>query len=239
MRYRFSCRAIAFLTLITIILASLCGCGRAAWLRDLPEFYDEAYAEINDGEPFFKEREITDESFEFYSPLDTLGRCGVAFACIGIDLMPTEDRGDIGNVTPSGWERNGVSNNNSYDFVEGKYVYNRCHLIGYQLAGENDNERNLITGTRYMNIEGMLPFENLVADYVEDTKNHVMYRVTPIFKGMNLVADGVLMEAFSVEDEGEGICFCIFAYNVQPGVYINYFTGMNRADEDYSSKEDE
>jgi DNA-entry nuclease len=141
--------------------------------------------------------------------------------------MPTEERGDIANVTPTGWEYNGISNNNTYDFVDGEYVYNRCHLIGFQLAGENDNELNLITGTRYMNIDGMLDFENMVADYVEESENHVMYRVTPIFTGFNYVADGVLMEALSVEDNGRAIKFCIFAYNVQPGVYIDYFTGVN------------
>ena len=138
-----------------------------------------------------------------------------------------EERESIASISPSGWEYWGVSNNNSYDFIEDNYVYNRCHLIGFQLAGENDNELNLITGTRYMNIEGMLPFENLVADYIRESGNHVLYRVTPVFDGFNLVADGVLMEAFSVEDSGEGICFCIFAYNVQPGVWIDYFTGVN------------
>ena len=143
--------------------------------------------------------------------------------------MPTEERGDIASVTPSGWEYGGLSNNNTYDFVENGYVYNRCHLIGFQLAGENDNERNLITGTRYLNIEGMLPFENMIADYVEDTENHVMYRVTPIYNGFDYVAQGVLMEGYSVEDNGWAICFCIFAYNVQPGVTIDYFTGVNVA----------
>ena len=143
-------------------------------------------------------------------------------ACIGVDIMPTEDRGDIGSVKPTGWH------SVKYDIVEGKYLYNRCHLIGFQLAGENANKKNLITGTRYLNIEGMLPFENLVADYVKETENHVLYRVTPIFEGDNLVAHGVLMEGWSVEDEGEGVCFCVYAYNAQPGITIDYATGESR-----------
>ena len=154
-----------------------------------------------------------------YSDLDALGRCGVTCASVGPELMPTEERGDIGSVKPTGWHTV------KYDCVDGKYLYNRCHLIGYQLTGENANERNLITGTRYLNIEGMLPFENMVADYVEETGNHVMYRVTPIYEGDDLVAEGVLMEGYSVEDAGEGICFCVHAYNVQPGVEIDYATG--------------
>lgn len=214
---------------IVIILSLITGCKPIIGLDDIPEYKNHAYVEINGGDPLFDDDEITNVAFESYSPLDLLGRCGVAFACIGIEIMPTEERDEIANVTPSGWEYNGVSNNNQYDFVENKYVYNRCHLIGFQLAGENDNERNLITGTRYMNIEGMLPFENQVADYVEETENHVMYRVTPIYNGYDWVAQGVLMEAYSVEDNGRGVCFCIFAYNVQPGVLIDYYTGANVA----------
>lgn len=180
------------------------------------------YIEVHNNQPEFTEDEITTESFEQYAELDELGRCGTAFACIGQDLMPTEDRGSIGQVKPSGWHTV------KYDCVEGKYLYNRCHLIGYQLSGENANEQNLITGTRYLNIEGMLSFENEVADYVRETGNHVMYRVTPKFEGDNLVADGVQMEALSVEDDGEGVCFHIFAYNIQPGVEIDYATGESR-----------
>lgn len=159
------------------------------------------------------------ESFETYSSLDSLGRCGVAYANVGQDLMPTEERGSIGQVKPTGWHTV------KYDCVDGKYLYNRCHLLGYQLTAENANTKNLITGTRYLNIEGMLPFENMVADYVKETNNHVLYRVTPVFDGDNLVATGVLMEGYSVEDQGDGVTFCIFAYNAQPGVEIDYATG--------------
>ena len=229
MRFNLKTRLTALALSLVILLSLLCGCKPIIDLNDIPEYSRHAYVEINGGDPFFEDNEITTEAFEIYSPLDPLGRCGVAFACIGIEIMPTEDRDDIANVTPSGWEYNGVSNNNTYDFVENGYVYNRCHLIGFQLAGENDNERNLITGTRSLNIEGMLPFENQVADYVEETQNHVMYRVTPIYNGFDYVAKGVLMEAYSVEDNGRGVCFCIYAYNVQPGVLIDYYTGVNVA----------
>ena len=191
-------------------------------VEEIPEFSGEAYVAVNGNVPFFLAEEITDESYEYYSDLDELGRCGVTMACIGVDIMPTEDRGEIGSVKPSGWQ------SVKYDCVEGKYLYTRCHLIGFQLAGENANKRNLITGTRYLNIEGMLPFENLVADYVQETENHVLYRVTPIFEGDNLVAHGVLMEGYSVEDEGEGVCFCVYAYNAQPGITIDYATGESR-----------
>lgn len=191
-------------------------------IEEIPPFSDVAYVAVNDNVPFFMPEEITDESFEEYAELDELGRCGVTMACIGIDIMPTEDRGEIGSVKPSGWQ------SVKYDCVEGKYLYNRCHLIGFQLAGENANKRNLITGTRYLNIEGMLPFENLVADYVKETKNHVMYRVTPLFDGDDLVAHGVLMEGYSVEDAGEGVQFCVYAYNAQPGIVIDYQTGNSR-----------
>lgn len=188
----------------------------------IPKFSGNAYVAVNGNMPFFMPEEITDESFEYYAELDSLGRCGTTMACIGIDIMPTEERGEIGSVKPTGWQ------SVKYDCVDGKYLYNRCHLIGFQLAGENANKKNLITGTRYLNIEGMLPFENMVADYVQETKNHVLYRVTPIFDGDNLVAHGVLMEGYSVEDEGEGITFCVFAYNAQPGILIDYKTGASR-----------
>ena len=191
-------------------------------IEEIPAFSGNAYVAVNGNVPFFMPEEITDESYEFYSELDELGRCGVTMACIGVDIMPTEERGEIGSVKPTGWQ------SVKYDIVEGKYLYNRCHLIGFQLAGENANKRNLITGTRYLNIEGMLPFENLVADYVQETKNHVLYRVTPLFDGNDLVAHGVLMEGWSVEDEGEGVCFCVYAYNAQPGIVIDYQTGDSR-----------
>ena len=226
---RITQRLTALVVVVVLLLSLLCGCKPIISLDDIPEFSGKAYVEINGGEPFFTDDEITSEAYEKYSPLDPLGRCGVAIACIGLEIMPTEDRGDIASITPTGWEYGGVSNNNSYDFIENGYVYNRCHLIGFQLAGENDNELNLITGTRYLNIEGMLPFENEVDDYVEATGNHVMYRVTPIYRGLDYVARGVLMEAYSVEDNGRGVKFCIYAYNVQPGVTIDYFTGVNVA----------
>lgn len=191
-------------------------------VEEIPEFTDLAYVAVNNNVPFFLPEEYTTESYEEYAELDSLGRCGVTMACIGVDIMPTEERGDIGSVKPTGWH------SVKYDIVDGKYLYNRCHLIGFQLAGENANKRNLITGTRYLNIEGMLPFENLVADYVKETENHVLYRVTPLFDGDDLVAHGVLMEGWSVEDEGEGVCFCVYAYNAQPGIVIDYATGESR-----------
>lgn len=190
------------------------------------------YAVINNNIPFFSDNEMTATSFEEYSSLDELGRCGVAFANLGTDLMPTEDRESISEVKPSGWV------NKPYDHVDGKYLYNRCHLIGFQLAGENANEKNLITGTRYMNVEGMLPFENMVADFLhENPEMHVLYRVTPIYDGNNLVANGVLMEAQSVEDNGEAILFNVFCYNVQPGVNIDYATGDNWESKDFDLSE--
>jgi len=190
-----------------------------AELESIPEYSDYAYCIINDNKPFFSSDEITNESFESYGELDELSRCTECIASIGKDLMPTEERGKIGSIKPTGW------NYAKYDFVDGKYLYNRCHLIGFQLTGENANEKNLITGTRYLNVKGMLPFENMVADYVRETDNHVMYRVTPVFEEDNLLASGVLMEAYSVEDEGDGIEFCVYCYNVQPGVTIDYKTG--------------
>ncbi|MBR6681575.1 MAG: DNA/RNA non-specific endonuclease, partial [Clostridia bacterium] len=162
---------------------------------------------VNDNNPFFVESQYVTNSYESFSELDNLGRCGVVCANIGKDLMPTEERESIGQVKPSGWQTV------KYDCVDGNYLYNRCHLIGFQLTGENANEKNLITGTRYMNVQGMLPFEDMVADYVKETGNHVLYKVTPIFVGKELVARGVLMEARSIEDDGEGICFNVFCYN--------------------------
>lgn len=188
---------------------------------DVPAYSGEPYVEVNDNQPEFTEEELTTVSYEDYSELDELGRCQSAEACIGQDLMPTEARESISSVKPTGWR------NKSYDNVDGGYVYNRCHLIGFQLTGENANEENLITGTRYMNVEGMLPFEDEVAAYIEETDNHVMYRVTPVFEGDDLVASGVQMQAESVEDDGVGISFNVYVYNVQPYVVIDYKTGEN------------
>lgn len=188
-------------------------------IAEVPEYEGMPYVEINDNEPGFTEEELTTVSYEEYSELDSLGRCGTAKACIGEELMPEEEREDISEVKPTGWE------NKEYDIVDGGYVYNRCHLIGFQLSGENANEKNLITGTRYMNTEGMLPFENMVAEYVHETDNHVMYRVTPVFEEENLVASGVQMEAESVEDNGEGLSFNVYVYNIQPDIVIDYETG--------------
>ncbi len=193
-------------------------------LKEIPAYSGTPYTEVNDNKPYFTEADQTTQSFETYSELDSLGRCGVAYANVGQDLMPTEPRGEIGAVKPTGWHLV------KYDNVDGKYLYNRCHLIAYMLAAENANPQNLITGTRYLNVQGMLPFETKVCDYVKSTGNHVLYRVTPIFDGDNLLADGVLMEAYSVEDAGAGICFCVFAYNVQPGIGIDYSTGDNWAE---------
>lgn len=190
----------------------------------LPPYSGEPYISVCGGDPDFSENEITSVSYEYYSELDALGRCGVCIASVGQDIMPTEKRGSIGQVKPTGWHTV------KYDFVDGKYLYNRCHLIGFQLTGENANKRNLITGTRYLNVEGMLPFENMVADYVKETGNHVMYRVTPIFVGDELLARGVHIEAESVEDGGDGIMFNVFCYNVQPGVVLDYATGEGTAD---------
>ena len=186
-------------------------------------YQGEPYVVINDNNPAFNDADFTTISFESYGELDELGRCTTAFANIGKDIMPTEKRGAIGEVKPTGWQTA------KYDSVDGKYLYNRCHLIGYQLTGENANEKNLITGTRYMNVEGMLPFEEQVARYLDKNDNHVLYRVTPIFEDDNLVASGVLIEAYSVEDTGAGICFCVYCYNVQPGIEVNYRTGEGKA----------
>lgn len=192
-------------------------------MKVLPEYNGVPYTQINNNIPYFRDYEIIPGSFEYYSELDDLGRCDVCMASIAADIMPTGERESISSVTPTGWI------NESYDFIDGNYLYNRCHLIGYQLTGENANERNLITGTRYLNVEGMLPFENMVDDYIDITGNHVMYRSTPVFSGSNLVADGVLMEAYSVEDDGQGISFCVYCYNVQPDISIDYSTGANSA----------
>ncbi len=200
-------------------------------LADVPEYSGEPYVILDDNVPEFAEEELTTKSFEEYSSLDELGRCGTAYANISPELMPDEERGAIGQVKPSGWQT--VKYN---DLIDGNYLYNRCHLIGFQLAGENANKENLITGTRYLNVTGMLPFENEVADYVKDTGNHVLYRVTPIFQGDNLVADGVQMEAKSVEDDGEGVQFNVFCYNVQPKITINYATGESAEDKDADAK---
>ena len=191
-------------------------------LNNLPAYSEEAYVELNDNVPSFSKNDMTTKAFEKYSELDDLGRCGVAYANVCKETMPTEERGNIGMIKPSGWHTV------KYDNVDGKYLYNRCHLIGYQLTAENANEKNLITGTRYLNIEGMLPFENMVADYIDETDNHVLYRVTPIFKGDNLLASGVQMEAYSVEDKGKGVSFNVYCYNVQPGIEINYSDGTSR-----------
>lgn len=189
-------------------------------MSSIPEFDGEnAYVILNNNEPNFTKEDMVTESFESYSELDSLGRCGVAFANVGKDIMPTEERGSIGQVKPTGWHTI------KYDNVDGKYLYNRCHLLGYQLTGENANKKNLITGTRYLNIDGMLGFENMIADYVKETGNHVLYRVTPVFVGDELVCRGVQMEALSVEDNGEGVKFNVFAYNAQPGIEIDYATG--------------
>ena len=189
----------------------------AVSVEDIPEFSGSAYVVIQDNQPQFSEEDMTRESYEYYSPLDSLERCGYAMACLGPETMPTEDRESISHIKPSGWVQA------YYSFVDGEALYNRCHLIGFQLSGENANERNLITGTRYMNTKGMLPFENMVADYIKETGNHVIYRITPIYSGDELVARGVQMEARSVEDDG--ICFHVYVYNSQPGVQIDYATG--------------
>lgn len=216
---------------VLALLIALSGCGFGTEVKqpdisldEIPAYSSEPYVAINGNIPYFEDVDYTDKSYESYSELDYLGRCGVAMACVGRDIMPTEERGEIGQVKPAGWQ---IA---KYSWIDGKYLYNRCHLLGFQLTGENANEQNLITGTRYMNVQGMLPFENMVADYVKDTGNHVLYRVTPIYQGDNLIADGVTMEAYSIEDEGKGVCFNVFCYNVQPGVVIDYLTGDSYAE---------
>lgn len=203
-------------------------------LEDIPDYSGETYVEINNNIPAFneEEKEMT-KPFEFYSELDSLGRCGQAYANVCVEIQPTEQREAIGQVKPSGWHT--VKYN---ELIDGNYLYNRGHLIGYQLAGENANEKNLITGTRYLNVKGMLPFENMVDEYVERTRNHVLYRVTPVFKEKNLVANGVQMEAWSVEDKGQGICFNVYCYNVQPYIAIDYATGESWIAEESAAAED-
>ncbi len=188
----------------------------------VPKYSNKPYFELNGNQPKFTDEEIVSEAYEFYSELDSLGRCGYAMSCVGLETMPTEDReGSLSSVTPSGW----MNKKYSSDIVEGGYIYNRAHLIGWQLTAETTNKKNLITGTRYMNVKGMLPFENMVADYIKETENHVMYRITPIYDKNDLVACGVIMEAYSVEDKGDGICFNVYIYNVQPQITIDYSTG--------------
>ncbi len=192
---------------------------------EVPEWSGEAYVAVHGNLPYFDTSAVNAAAVEYYSPLDGLSRCGMTYACVGEETMPTGERGSISSVKPSGWH------SVRYDCVEGKSLYNRCHLIGYQLTAENANEQNLITGTRYLNVQGMLPFENMIADYIAETGNHVAYRVTPYFEGSELVARGVLLEAYSVEDSGEGVTFCVYAYNVQPGVRIDYATGESELSE--------
>ena len=229
-------RPLALLILLwSLILAGCTGASQPAvdlGQVDITQFRTEQpWVEINSNQPDFDESDLTTEPFETYSSLDYLGRCGVAYANICQEIMPTEPRGEIGQVKPSGWHTA------KYSWVDGQYLYNRCHLIGYQLAGENANEKNLITGTRFMNTQGMLPFENEVADYVKDTGNHVLYRVTPVYDGSDLVAWGVQMEAYSVEDNGAGICFNVFCFNAEPGVAIDYATGDSWADDTVGTDE--
>lgn len=197
------------------------GTAKAVEPSTLPAYSGSAYTVVNGNQPNFSAFELTTVGYEKYANLDSLGRCGVALASCGKEIMPAdgEERGRISSIKPTGWMQA------KYDGISGGYLWNRCHLIGWQLSAENANRQNLITGTRYMNIEGMLPFENMVADYIRETGNHVAYRSTPIFEGSNLVCSGVQMEAYSIEDDGDGICFNVYCYNVQPGITINYSTG--------------
>ncbi len=209
--------------------------GPALSIKDIPAYSGVNYVKINNNIPTFDSSMLSTECYEYYSELDSLGRCGVTYACVGQEIMPTEDRESIGHIKPTGWHT--VKYN---DLIDGNYLYNRCHLIGFQLTGENANEKNLITGTRQFNVEGMLPFENMVALYVRSTGNHVMYRVTPIFEGRNLLASGVQMEAYSVEDNGRGLSFNVFVYNVQDGIVLDYATGESwRAETTPSESESE
>ena len=203
-------------------------------IKDVPKYKGNASVTVNGNKPYFTTKEKTNtKSFESYHKLDKLGRCGVAYANVSKDTMPTEERGNIGMVKPSGWHTVKYSG-----LVDGNYLYNRCHLIAYCLTAENANKKNLITGTRYLNIEGMLPYENQTANYVDKANNHVLYRVTPVFEGDNLVASGVLMEGYSVEDKGKGICFCVYCYNVQPGITIDYATGDSHLSKDSGSSKE-
>ena len=201
-------------------------------IKSIPEYTDKPFVPINNNTPFFLSTDLVTESFEHYSNLDTLGRCGFAFANIGKDIMPTTKRESISHITPSGWK------SVEYDNIEGNYLYNRSHLIGFQLSGENANDKNIITGTRFFNVNGMLPFENMVADYIKETNNHVLYRVTPIFENDNLIANGVLIEAKSVEDNGQGVLFNVFVYNVQPDITIDYKTGDSHLTNPVSNNND-
>ena len=189
---------------------------------NIPVYFNEPFVTLNNNIPWFNDSDKTANAFEKYSTLDSYGRCGAAFVCVCTETMSTEERGEIGSIKPSGWHTV------KYDAVDGKYLYNRCHLVAYKLCGENANPQNLITGTRYLNVEGMLPFENRVCEYVKSTRNHVLYRVTPVYEKNNLLANGVIIEAYSIEDNGEGICFNVFCYNVQPGIEINYLTGESQ-----------
>lgn len=191
------------------------------WGTEIPVYQGNAWIELNNNVPLFTKKDYSTKSFETYGELDSLGRCTTAYANVGQDLMPTKERESISQVKPTGWQKS------EYDGIDGKFLYNRCHLIGYQLTAENANEKNLITGTRYLNVTGMLPFENMVADYVKETKGHVLYRVTPVFYQDELVARGVEMEGWSVEDNGESVCFNVFVYNVQPGISICYADGTS------------
>ena len=206
------------------------GSGTATAVKpsSIPKYSGEAFVVVNNNQPNFSASELTTTGYEKYSSRDSLGRCGVAIASCGKEIMPRPDekRGSISSITPTGWIQK------SYSGISGGYLWNRCHLIGWQLSAENANRENLITGTRYMNINGMLPFENMVADYIKETGNHVAYRITPIFEGNNLVCSGVQMEAYSVEDDGDGICFNVYCYNVQPDIIIDYATGASRLAED-------
>ena len=220
--------AVVLMALFAILIVRSMG-RRLSGRRDfvIPEFSGDPYVEINGNVPFFTDDDLKRDTFEMYSELDELGRCGTAFANVSRELMPTEKREEIGYIKPTGWKQakyEGIVDSNP------PYLYNRCHLIAYCLTAENANERNLITGTRYLNFYGMLPFEEQVAAYLDENDNHVLYRVTPVFDGRNLVADGVLMEAYSVEDKGRGICFCVYCYNVQPGITIDYKTGDSSED---------
>lgn len=215
---------IYLILLLILVCYSYLNDNKSYSMDDIPPYSGEAYVVLNDNVPNFSEDEITTKSFEKYSDLDYLDRAGVAFSSVGVDLMPTEERGSISFIRPTGFKTL------KFDNVEGKYLYNRCHLIGFQLTGENANIKNLITCTRQMNSVSMLPFENKVAFYVKETNNHVMYRVTPVYEGENLVATGVIMEAYSVEDEGKGVMFNVFVYNVQDGIKIDYLTGKAKAE---------
>ena len=231
---RMKCSILAALMTIAFVFLTASGFAgvlvRTEAAEGIPAYSGEASVQLNGNVPGFSADEITTVSYEQYGSLDSLGRCTAATACVGEDIMPTEERGSIDSVKPTGWKQNkypGIVNSTP------PYLYNRCHLIGYQLTGENANEKNLITGTRFFNIEGMLPYENMVANYVRSTGNHVMYRVTPVFEGNNLLCSGVQMEAYSVEDGGKSVCFNVFCYNVQPGVAINYADGSNMSSESF------